>query len=143
MKSYFQRKCRESRENVFPTFKEKVTGIKFHKNSRIKMSREFKVANSWKGRKICREMYLIEQTSCNFCRKSKKEKKKKNENKCERWKVALLHCIGKNKRRKCFSKKLRKLNFAISEEEEKVAKDKISIATINSRNIFFVRVFFL
>ena len=101
------------------------------------MSREFKVANSWKGRKICREMYLIEQTSCNLLPQIEK-RQKKNENKCERWKVALLHCIGKNKRKKCFSKKLRKLNFAISEEEENVAKDKISIGTINSRNIFFV-----
>ena len=35
---------------------------------------------------------------------------KKNENKCKRWKVqnrALLHFIGKNKGRKCFSKKLK------------------------------------
>ena len=50
MKSYFQRKYRESRENVFATFKEKVTGIKFHENLRIKMSREFKVANCWKNK---------------------------------------------------------------------------------------------
>ena len=37
MKSYFQRKCRDSRDNVFATFREKVIGIKFDENSKIKM----------------------------------------------------------------------------------------------------------
>ena len=69
MKSYFQRKCGESRENVFATFKEKVTEIKFHKNSTIKMSGEFK----GKGRKICPKMYLIQQKSCNLLPEMKKK----------------------------------------------------------------------
>ena len=77
MKSYFQRKCHENRENVFASFKGKVTGIKFHESSRIKMSREFKVENCWKGRKICRKMYLTEQKSCNLLTQIG-EKKKKN-----------------------------------------------------------------
>ena len=49
------------------------------------MSREFKVANCWKGRKICRKMYLIEQNSCNLLPQI--EKKKKNESKCREGKV--------------------------------------------------------
>ena len=44
---------------IFKTFK-------FHENSKIKISREFKVANCWKGRKLLLEMYLTEQKSCNL-----------------------------------------------------------------------------
>ena len=36
----------------FATFGEKVTGINFHENSRIKKSLEFEFANCWKGLKI-------------------------------------------------------------------------------------------
>ena len=66
----------------------KATGIKFHKNSRIKMSLEIKVTNCWKGRKILPK-------KCNFVQKLYKNcsknlqfiaiNKKKNVNKGGRW----------------------------------------------------------
>ena len=55
------------------------------------MSREFKVANCWKERKIRLKMYLIEQNSCNLLpqieKKNNKKTKSKNVNKCGRWTV--------------------------------------------------------
>ena len=109
MKSYLQRKCRENRENLFACFKEKVTEIKFHENSRIKIPREFKAADFWKGRKICLKMFLIEQKTCNLLpqiEKTRKEKEKSvGDRKCKIG--ALLHFIGKDRRKKWFSKKLK------------------------------------
>ena len=142
MKSYFQRKCRESRDNVFVfSFKEKVTGNKFRENSRIKMSREFKVANCWKGRKICRKMYLIEQKSCKLLQQIEKKKMRTNVGDGKRKLGVLLHFIGKNKRKKCFSKKLkviRRLNVAINEITNCRRKKNF-----NFHEISFLRVFFL
>ena len=48
VKSYFQRK-KMSRKSwkSFVTFREKATRIKFHENSRIQMSLEFKVVKCW------------------------------------------------------------------------------------------------
>ena len=40
------------------------------------MSREFKVANCWKGRKLLLKMYLTEQKSCNLLPKIEKIKTK-------------------------------------------------------------------
>ena len=40
------------------------------------MSREFKVANCWKERKIRLKMYLTEQNSCNLLPQIEKNKKK-------------------------------------------------------------------
>ena len=37
------------------------------------MSREFKVANCWKGRKFRLKRYLIEQKSCNLLPQMKKK----------------------------------------------------------------------
>ena len=141
MKSYFQRKCRESRDNVFATFKEKVTGNKFRENSRIKMSREFKVANCWKGRKICRKMYLIEQKSCKLLQQIEKKKMRTNVGDGKRKLGVLLHFIVKNKRKKCFSKKLkviRRLNVAINEITNCPRKKNF-----NFHEISFLRFFFL
>ena len=39
------RKRRESRANFLATFNKKDLRVKFHKNSKIKMSRQLKVAN--------------------------------------------------------------------------------------------------
>ena len=47
-----KRNCRESWEIFFATFIQKVTEIKCHENSRIKMSREFKVGLSLSKKKI-------------------------------------------------------------------------------------------
>ena len=44
-------KCRYNRKIFFATFKQKVTVIKCQENSKIKMSREFKVTNCWNGKK--------------------------------------------------------------------------------------------
>ena len=41
------RKCRKSHEIFFEAFEEKVAGIKCQENSKIKMSREFKIPNWW------------------------------------------------------------------------------------------------
>ena len=141
MKSYFQRKCRESRDNVFVTFKEKVTRNKLRENSRIKMSREFIVANCWKGRKICRKMYLIEQKSCKLLQQIEKKKMRTNVGDGKRKLGVLLHFIGKNKRKKCFSKKLkviRRLNVAINEITNCPRKKNF-----NFHEISFLRFFFL
>ena len=54
------------------------------------MSREFKVANCWKARKLRLKMYLTEQKSCSLLtqiKKNKQKKQSKNVNKCARWKV--------------------------------------------------------
>ena len=40
------------------------------------MSREFKVANCWKGRTLLLKLYLTEQKSCNLLPKIEKKKKK-------------------------------------------------------------------
>ena len=45
------------------------------------MSREFKVANYWKGRKLLLKMYLNEQKSCNLLPKIEKKKINKNKTK--------------------------------------------------------------
>ena len=107
------------------------------------MSREFKVENCWKGRKICRKMYLIEQKSCNLLTQIGKEKKKLRTNVGE-WKCkigALLHFIGKNMRKKCFSKKLKVTGIKCRDKwdndlslEKKVAKD----TRFNSQQLIFV-----
>ena len=55
---------------------------------KIKMSREFKVGNCWKGRKFHLKMYVTEQKPCNLLPQIKiKTKQNKNVNKCGRWKV--------------------------------------------------------
>ena len=51
-------------KNVFSNFKQKVP--KRCKNSRIKLPREFKVANCGKTEKIRLIIHLIEQKSCNL-----------------------------------------------------------------------------
>ena len=43
---------KKSRKFFFSAFKQKVTEIKSHENSKIKMLQECKVANCWKGEKI-------------------------------------------------------------------------------------------
>ena len=50
MNKYFR--GRESREDLFASFKQKVVGSKCQENLKSKISREFKVASCWKGRKI-------------------------------------------------------------------------------------------
>ena len=76
MKNHFQMK-KMSRKSwkFFATFKEKAIPIKFHENSRIKMSRDFKVANCWERRKIRLKMYLIQQKSCNLLPQIRKKNK--------------------------------------------------------------------
>ena len=68
------------------------------------MPREFKVANCWEGRRIRLKMYLIEQKFAIYYHKSNKKKMQTNagDGKCKLW--LLLHFIGKNKRKKSFSK---------------------------------------
>ena len=56
-----QKKYRESPENFYADFKQKVAGIKCHENSKIQMSGEFKITNCWKERKIGLKMQLVEQ----------------------------------------------------------------------------------
>ena len=52
------RKCRESRENFFSGFLRKKRG-KCCENSKIKMSREFKVANCWNWEKSDLNLALL------------------------------------------------------------------------------------
>ena len=63
------------------------------------MSREFKVANCWKERKLLLKMYLIEQKSI-YYQKSKKNKYKedKNVNKCGRWTVQNRAVVALNRK---------------------------------------------
>lgn len=44
-------KCRENRQKLLKTFKQKVKGIKCSENLKIKILREFRVANYCKGNK--------------------------------------------------------------------------------------------
>ena len=48
----------------FATFKQKVAGIKCHENSKINMSRKFKVMNWWNGKKTRFKIHLFEQKPC-------------------------------------------------------------------------------
>ena len=57
----------------FSDFYEKIAGIKCHKNSKIKMSRKFKIANYWKGRKTHLKMHLTEQKSSNLLPQQQKK----------------------------------------------------------------------
>ena len=45
------------------------------------MSREFKVANCWKARKLRLKMYLIEQKVCSLLTQIKKKQKQKKKTK--------------------------------------------------------------
>ena len=65
----------------FATFRENAAGIKFHENLRIKISLEFKVANCWKGRKICLKLQFkkLYKNLVIYYRKSKKKGKQMSE----------------------------------------------------------------
>ena len=45
------RNCRESRITFLVNFKQKVAGMKSYENSKIKLSREFKVSNAERVKK--------------------------------------------------------------------------------------------
>ena len=82
------------------------------------MSRELKVANRQKGRKLRLKIYLTGQKSCNLLpqiekqqqqQQQKNKKKNKNVNICGRWKVqnrAVVAFYREKKEKKKFFKKL-------------------------------------
>ena len=96
----------------FSDFYEKIAGIKCHKNSKIKMSRKFKIANYWKGRKTHLKMHLTEQKSCNLLLQHRNNIQNVSKVRDEECKKRLLshfkwrqHFTVKNKRKKQFFKK--------------------------------------
>lgn len=71
-------------QSFFGTLKQKVAQINCYENVKIKLSREFKLASCWKGRKTRLEMHLMEQNSSNVLEELKKYPKSKQ---TKRWKV--------------------------------------------------------
>ena len=96
----------------FSDFYENIAGIKCHKNSKIKMSRKFKIANYWKGRKTDPKMHLTEQKSFNLLPQQQKNIQNVSKVGDEGCKKRLLshfkwrhYLTVKNKRKKQFFKK--------------------------------------